>query len=83
MKNDLNNYGIKNPDGLIRDRFGEKRARFANDGARFVSETPLDRQREVVRQTEDFDPEKTKIKRPSASQPTASVSDLQLSLIHI
>ena len=79
MKNERNNYGIRNPDGMIRERYGETKSSFANDARRFVRETPLDKQREIARQAEDFDLEKTRIARPSsAGQPTAgSVSDLQ------
>jgi len=77
VKNDLNNYGIRNPDGLIRDRFGENRARFENDGARFVRETPLEKQNEVVKQTEDFHPESTRVEHASSAPNTASLSELQ------
>lgn len=79
MKSERNNYGIRNPDGITRERYGESRTTYANDGRRFVRETPLDKQREISRQAEEFDPEKTRIARTSsAGQPAAgNLSDLQ------
>ena len=79
MKSELNNYGIKNPDGMIRNRFNEVRNTFANDGRRFVGETPLRGQREVNKTAENFDFRKTPQKAAAPTgQPSASTfSDLQ------
>ena len=77
MKSELNNYGIQNPDGMIRDRFGEVRQTFSNDGARFVRETPIRDQREVNRTAENFDPGAAR-RQPAPAQPKVNAaSDYQ------
>lgn len=79
MKSELNNYGIKNPDGMIRNRFSEAKNTFANDGNRFVRETPLRGQREVNKTAENFDFGKATPKAAAPTgQPSASTfSDVQ------
>ena len=77
MKSELNNYGIKNPDGMIRNRFGEVRQTFSNDGGRFVRETPVRGQREVNGTPETFDPGKAQ-QTPAPAQPKVNAaSDYQ------
>ena len=78
MKNERNNYGIRNPDGMIRNRFNDAGTTYANDGRRFVRETPMRTQREVSRTAENFDVTKAPPK-PTASGGSApkTVSDYQ------
>ena len=79
MKSELNNYGIRNPDGMIRNRFNEVKKTFANDGRNYVGETPLKGQREVNRTAENFDFSKRpqRAAAPQGQPSVSSVSDLQ------
>ncbi|MBO4283194.1 MAG: hypothetical protein J5958_01090, partial [Clostridia bacterium] len=78
MKDERNNYGIRNPDGMIRNRFNDARTSYANDGRRFVREAPMRAQREVTRTAENFDFTKAPSKPTASASPAPStVSDYQ------
>ncbi len=55
--NEHNDYGIKNPDGASKEKYGERKTFYRNDQPRFVAEEPMAKQREwdsSVRETPEL-----------------------------